>query len=245
MIVHIKNFSRKVYARVMLLTFGTILSILLFITAFIAFLAIAKYIFLDNKQEFDEAAFKFLHGRISENTTRVMRFFTVLGNYQVMIVANLLLIAFFLFVVKHKWYSITIPSTALGSVLVMSLLKLWFNRPRPLTPLLEPARGLSFPSGHAMTAVTFFGLLIFFIWKRKHRPLVRAALIAPLASMIVIIGLSRVYLRVHYASDVLAGYAAGVIWLSLSVTVLRKIEKYSRKELREVVEEPAKPAEND
>ena len=234
MIIHVRNFSKRLMARIMLFTFGTILSIFLFISAFIGFLIIAKYVFLDNKQEFDIYAFQFLHSHISENTTSLMLLASTLGNYQVMIAANILLTCFFFFIVKHKWYSITIPSTALGSVIIMSLLKLWFNRPRPLTPLLEPAQGLSFPSGHAMTSVTFFGLLIFFVWKKQQNIPLRLAIITPLIILILIIGLSRVYLRVHYASDVLAGFAAGVLWLTLSVTALRRIEKYTGKEIRAI-----------
>jgi membrane-associated phospholipid phosphatase len=238
----LKKLYSPLIAGLMLFTAEAILAILLFMAALFVFLAIAKYIFLDNKQEFDSLAFAFINHYINHSTTQVMLFFTTFGNYQVLVAANLLLTAYFLFIRRHKWYSIKIPSIALSSVVVMSLLKVIFNRSRPLMPLLEPARGLSFPSGHAMSSVTFFGLLIYYVYRKQKNPLVRFLLISLLVLLILMIGLSRIYLRVHYASDVLAGFCAGIIWLIIAIWLLRKIEFYSKRELNKVVKEV--PAES-
>jgi len=223
---------------VMLFTAEAILAALILIAAIFSFLGIARYVFVAGKNEFDAEAFTFLHRIVSENTTSVMLFFTSLGNYQTLVAANLLLTFYFLFVRKHRWYSIKISSIALSSVLIMSLLKIWFNRSRPLMPLLEPARGLSFPSGHAMSSVTFFGLLIYFIYRHVENKVLKYTLIGLLVAVILMIGTSRVYLRVHYASDVLAGFCAGIIWLIASIWILRKIEFYSKRNLNRVVESP-------
>lgn len=232
---------RKIYSRtlaaIMLFTTEAALAILLFLASLFVFLALAKYVFLDNKVEFDTAAFSFIQQYVSEGTTNFMQFFTVFGNYQVLVTANLLLICYFLFIRRHKWYSIKIPAIALSSVIVMSLLKLFFNRSRPLSPLLEAARGLSFPSGHAMSSVTFFGLLIYYVYRNQKNSVWKFVLISGLVFLIAIIGLSRVYLRVHYASDVLAGFCAGIIWLMIAIRVLRKIEMYSKRKLNKVVEQ--------
>ncbi|HEY0898042.1 MAG TPA: phosphatase PAP2 family protein, partial [Sphingobacteriaceae bacterium] len=108
----------------------------------------------------------------------------------------------------------------------------------PLTPLLGPALGYSFPSGHAMSSVTFFGLLIYFIWKRAGlNPGIRYLIISLLVLLICIIGISRIYLRVHYASDVIAGFCVGLIWLVISINLLDRIEKRNKTKLRELVEE--------
>ncbi|WP_256012553.1 phosphatase PAP2 family protein [Desertivirga xinjiangensis] len=235
--IGLKKIYRRTLAGVMLFTTEAALAILLFGAALFVFLALAKYVFLDNKVDFDTAAFLFIQQYISESTTRIMQFFTVFGNYQVLVTANLLLICYFLFVRKHKWYSIKIPAIALSSVIVMSLLKLFFNRSRPLSPLLEAARGLSFPSGHAMSSVTFFGLLIYYVYRNQKNPVWKFLLILTLVFLISIIGFSRVYLRVHYASDVLAGFCAGIIWLMIAIRVLRKIEMYSKRKLNKVVEQ--------
>jgi len=239
MISTAKRLIRRSIAGLMLLTVETLLSLVLFIIAFVVFLLIVGYVFLDKKEVFDTNAFDFINMFVSARTTEILGFFTVLGNYQFLLTANILLTCYFLFIRKHKWYSIKIPSIALSSVLMMFLLKNLFNRPRPLIPLLGPAQGLSFPSGHAMSSVTFFGLLIYFIWQTKRNLYLRIFIVTCLILLIITIGFSRVYLRVHYASDVIGGFCMGTIWLIISIWTTNRIEFYSKKELNKVVENPS------
>jgi undecaprenyl-diphosphatase len=120
----------------------------------------------------------------------------------------------------------------------MFLLKGLFDRERPTVPLLFHAKGLSFPSGHALMSVTFYGLLIYMILKGVRNPVLKWTLIGLLILLIIIIGCSRVYLRVHYATDVIAGYCIGFLWLVFTVWMLNKIEKHSQKKFDKVVEKP-------
>src|SRR5205085_3960705 len=113
---------------------------------------------------FDVQAFKLLSGFVSDVNTNVMLFFTFLGTHIFLIPANLVLSAYFLFVKKQRWYSIKIPVVAISSLLLMFSLKYFFRRTRPLSPLLEEAKGYSFPSGHALMSFTFYGLLIYLAW---------------------------------------------------------------------------------
>ena len=169
---------------------------------------------------------------VNDTMNSIMVAITFLGTHEFLIPANLVLIVYFLFIKKHRWYSIKVPVVALGGVLLMFFLKFLFNRPRPLIPLLEEAKGLSFPSGHALMSVSFYGLLMHLIWHNiKNPPWLRYTLIVLLILLVLAIGFSRVYLIVHYASDVIAGFAMGVIWLSLSIWSIRRIENYSRKEI--------------
>ncbi|MBC8052583.1 MAG: phosphatase PAP2 family protein [Sphingobacteriaceae bacterium] len=233
----VKKIYRRSIAGVMLFTAETLLTVFLFLTSLIAFIAIAKYVFWDDKEHFDQVVFQLLSPYIREGVTTVMHLLSVIGNYQVMIAANLLLICYFLFIRKHRWYSIKIPAISLSSLLLMSVLKMIFNRPRPLIPLMEPARGLSFPSGHAMMSATFFGLIIYFIYRQNLNPKIKTLLISFLVVFILSIGLSRIYLRVHYASDVIAGLCMGVIWLTIAINVLNRIELYSKKEIHPAIEQ--------
>src|SRR5204862_3626013 len=105
------------------------------------------------------------------------------------------------------------------------LLKQIFNRPRPLIPLLEPVSGLSFPSGHAMMSMSFYGLLIFLTWESGYSRMWKWLIMTALLLFIFAIGFSRIYLRLHYFSDVIAGFAAGIIWLTLSISTVRRIER--------------------
>lgn len=158
-----------------------------------------------------------------------MLLFSFLGSNHFMIPANIILISYFIFFKKHRWYSIKVPVVALSSFVMMSLLKYIFHRPRPHLALIEQARGFSFPSGHAMTSVTFYGLLIYLVWRNIKQIYIRWFTISSLIMIIILIGLSRIYLRVHYASDVIAGFCTGLIWLVLSIWFLRKIEGYLKR----------------
>ena len=191
----------------------------------VIFFMLVKLVLLDQNQAFDQTINQFVAPYINAANTRFMVAVTIIGSARFMLPANILLILYFLFIRKHRWYSIKIGVIALSSVLMMHLLKLIFNRPRPLIPLLEPAIGLSFPSGHAMTSITFFGLLIYFVNGHTPNKTIKVILICLLVVLILLIGISRIYLRVHYPSDVLAGYCMGTIWLIISLKILNRMER--------------------
>jgi undecaprenyl-diphosphatase len=128
---------------------------------------------------------------------------------------------------KRSWFSVRIASIALSSLGMMFLLKALFKRKRPIDPL-KHASGLSFPSGHAIMSVTFYGQLIYIISKTVKDKHLKISLIILLIIFIQMIGFSRVYLRVHYASDVAVGYIAGLLWLLISLEVIKKIEEYNK-----------------
>ncbi|HXH99359.1 MAG TPA: phosphatase PAP2 family protein [Sphingobacteriaceae bacterium] len=235
----IKKVYRRFFAAFLLLAAEITLASVSFFIALAGFLFIAKYVFLDNKLHFDLSAFLLMDHFINDRNNQIIAFLTKFGNHYFLITANLVLIAYFLFIRKHRWYSIKIPAVALGSVIVMSLLKMLFNRPRPLIPLLEPAMGLSFPSGHAMSSVTFYGLLIYFVWRRREmNNALKVGIVIFLTLFILAIGLSRIYLRVHYASDVIAGFCLGIIWLIIAIFTINKIQAYTRRNLTKVVDNP-------
>jgi undecaprenyl-diphosphatase len=102
--------------------------------------------------------------------------------------------------------------------------------------LLEPAKGLSFPSGHSLMSFTFYGLLIYLVWKNVESKLWSSILVTLLLVTILFIGISRVYLEVHYATDVMAGFCLGLMWLVLAIYALEKMEIYSRRKLNPVVQ---------
>jgi membrane-associated phospholipid phosphatase len=229
---------KRFWAAFALLSAEMTIVVCLFVVALAAFVYITRRIFVLNKNRLDNNVFAYLKQHVSERNNEIMEFFTFLGTHIFLIPANLALIAYFLFIKKHKWYSIKIPAIALSSMGLMFALKNFFNRPRPNIPLLFEAKGMSFPSGHALMSVTFYGLLIYIIFKTYRDKDWKWVPISLLIILIIIIGLSRIYLRVHYASDVLAGYCIGFLWLVFAIWLLNKIEKYSRHELNKVVEQP-------
>jgi len=229
---------KRFWAQLALLSIEMTIVLVLFVVALSAFVYITRRVFVLNKNKLDTVVFNYLKDHVSERNNDIMEFFTFLGTHQFLIPANLSLIAYFLFIKKHKWHSIKIPAIALSSLGLMFLLKGLFDRERPSVPLLFHEKGLSFPSGHALMSVTFYGLLIYMIFKSIKNPALKWTLISLLILLIIIIGSSRVYLRVHYATDVIAGYCIGFLWLVFTVWLLNKIEKQSQRKFDKVVEKP-------
>jgi len=104
-------------------------------------------------------------------------------------------------------YADLLPAYAL-----MLALKGLFGRPRPSGETLTAAYGYSFPSGHAMMSVALYGFLILLLCAKRHKH--RKLWVTALLLLIFLIGISRVYLNVHYATDVLGGWFFGLVWLT-------------------------------
>jgi membrane-associated phospholipid phosphatase len=231
MMKRISKRIRTAGAAVALLSAELVVILLLFVIALFTLAYLIRKVIVLHKTGFDESVFAFLKNHISERNNDAMLFFTFLGTHKFLIPANLALIAYFLFVKKHKWYSIKVPAVALSSLGLMFGLKHLFRRPRPDVPLLFHAEGLSFPSGHALFSITFYGLLIYIIFTSVKNKGIKWTLIILLAVLILLIGFSRVYLRVHYATDVVAGFCVGFLWLTFALWLLGRMERNSAQKL--------------
>lgn len=216
--------EKKVADKVVILSKELIILLVVFTISLFSFLFIAYRVFYLDKTGADTKAFAIAHSLVSNSMTEIMEVVTFFGSHYFLIPANVLLCAYFLFRKKSR-YSIKISGIALSSVLIMFGLKLLFNRHRPLIPLLAPAKGLSFPSGHAFMSVCFYGLLMIIIWKEERpHPVLKWVLLLLVIALLLFIGFSRIYLRVHYFTDVLAGYSIGSMWLFLSSYIIDKIK---------------------
>ncbi|HML57743.1 MAG TPA: phosphatase PAP2 family protein [Ferruginibacter sp.] len=190
------------------------LALILFGAAFV-FIYQVLLVFHYESVVWDEKVFLYVRSHQSEWMTRLMKVFTFIGSAWVLVPAYLVLIVWAYYYLKNKWLSLHIFIIAVSSLLMMLMLKKIFKRQRPDESLIGEISGMSFPSGHSYMSFTFFGLLIYIIqrssltvmWKR----------ILQLACLLIAstIALSRVYLGVHYFSDVLAGMSLGWIGLVL------------------------------
>ena len=180
-------------------------------------------------KKIDLRVFDAVEPYVTEKNNELMQFFTLLGKHQFLIPANISLILLYLFIRKHSWFSIRVASVAISSLLLMFALKHLFHRKRPLNPLLSKAKGMSFPSGHAIMSVTFYGLIIYILSNEIKNPLMKIPGIGTLITLMQVIGFSRVYLRVHYASDVIAGHIIGLGWLLTSLKTLNSLESLNKK----------------
>jgi undecaprenyl-diphosphatase len=119
---------------------------------------------------------------------------------------------------------------ALGAGLLNLGLKELFHRPRPVDPTgWVTERNYSFPSGHSLGSVVCYGLFVYLLLlPLVPRRRARRAVVAAAATLVMLIGFSRIYLRAHYPSDVLAGFAVGTAWLTLCIAVLAQLQKRRR-----------------
>lgn len=172
---------------------------------------------------FDESVIKYVQAFISPRLTEFMSVVTFLGSVK-WLAFSVLAAAVLLFLFKKRslaWFMVL--SSALGALFNL-LLKWIFKRERPdIRPLIEE-QGFSFPSGHSMGSFIFYGSLAYMIIHLAKRKRWKAAWTVMLSSFIIMIGLSRIYLGVHFPSDVIAGFAAGGAWLTIMIIGFRYYE---------------------
>lgn len=168
---------------------------------------------------FDSTIYNLLSPLICEGLTNFFKFVTNFANYITIIILCILSIIF----IKNKWYGIIISVNAINSTIINKVLKAIFIRPRPDVLRLVEEGGYSFPSGHSMACACFYGILMYFIHKSNIKRKYKVILEILLIIIILLVGLSRIYLGVHYASDVLAGYLVSLIYLLIFTSLLEKL----------------------
>ncbi len=162
---------------------------------------------------FDAALRAEVHSWASPRLTVAMKGMTQLGAPPFIISAGLLAV-WRLAAAGRRRAAMALVVSTFGAEALDQILKLVFRRPRPepFFGIVEPST-YSFPSGHAITSACFYGVLAAILAARTQSLPLKICLWGFAATMAFLIGLSRVYLGVHYPSDVLAGYAAAVIWI--------------------------------
>lgn len=154
-----------------------------------------------------------LHAAATPLATQLMLFVTALGGRVVIVIALAGVLAL---AAWRRWADLVVWIGALGGgAILTALLKALIQRPRPVfANPISVETSWSFPSGHALMAVVTYGLLTYLLVVRLHQWRWQVALVLASTFLILLIGFSRLYLGVHYVSDVLAGYAAGLCWLA-------------------------------
>ena len=146
---------------------------------------------------------------ISNNITPIAKGITQLGGViGLIVIATILSIA-----IKNKKTSLLIWLNLGISALLNQILKHIIQRPRPTEFRIIDESGYSFPSGHSMVSTAFYGFLIYLIYKNVKNKYLKFGLITVLSLLIIMIGISRIYLGVHYTSDVLAGFLISISYL--------------------------------
>lgn len=193
----------------------------LFLLSLLLFIVIANEMVLENENSLDLIAFRKLRAMTNASTTSVMLFITFFGSTYFLLPAYILLIGYFLLFKKRR-LSLDVAAVGITSTIILFSLKAIFHRHRPPDPLVQNVNGFSFPSGHSFCSFTFFGLLIYILWNHQMNAVVRWAATIFFFLLAAAIAFSRVYLHVHYASDVVAGFSLCIVWLGLSFWLMRK-----------------------
>ncbi|NML66612.1 phosphatase PAP2 family protein [Hymenobacter sp. RP-2-7] len=210
-----------------LFTAQVLLALGLFVAAFALFFYLARVVFREHSQVFDNWGFAQMDRLRAAQpwlTWPIENVLTRFGSVYFFVPASVL-VPVLLFRAGRRRYAIEFMLSMAGGIVLNELLKAWFHRDRPTSALIHQY-GLSFPSGHAMMSVAFYGCLAW-IAVQHGRP--RAWAVA-LGAFTLLIGLTRIYLHVHYPTDVVAGFAAGLAWLVLLRTGLQLFWK-EKKEL--------------
>ena len=191
---------------------------LLFI-CLIGFLALAEEVFHQEIMNGDIVGYDIVSKLFKFNvSTPIAKFITNFGG--AIFVISLTTILFF--VIKDKKIGISII-TNLGIVTILNqIIKFIMQRPRPTEFRIIEETGYSFPSGHSMVSLAFYGYLIYLIYKYINNKHLKRTLIIVLSVLICIIGVSRIYLGVHYTSDVLGGFLISFAYLIIYIELVNK-----------------------
>ena len=192
--------------------------IILFI-CLIGFLAIAEDVFNKEIMSGDIIGYKLVSTFLISNfATPIAKFITNFGG-----AIFLLGLTIILFVcIKNKKIGASIFSNLVIVTILNQLLKGILQRPRPTEFRIIEETGYSFPSGHSMVSMAFYGYLIYLIYKFVKNKYIKWSLIILLSILICTIGVSRIYLGVHYTSDVLGGFLISISYLVIYTSAIKK-----------------------
>lgn len=190
------------------------------LVAVVAFVLLLEEVAEGDIMHLDVMAYRFLVERLrSDAMTPVMEGFTTLASVPVVGAMTMLIAA----LAPGRAPGWCVAVNLVGVVAVNQLLKNLVQRPRPDGFRLAAEAGYSFPSGHSMVSMAFFGLVIWMVWRYHRHDVMRWVWMVLFGLIIAMVGISRVYLGVHYASDVIAGFCVALLWLVFYTKVIAPI----------------------
>ena len=192
--------------------------IILFI-CLIGFLAIAEDVFNKEIMSGDIIGYKLVSTfLISDFATPIAKFITNFGGAIFLITLTIVLLV----LIKNKKIGISIFSNLVIVTILNQLLKAILQRPRPTEYRIVEETGYSFPSGHSMVSMAFYGYLIYLIYRYVKNKYIKWISIVLLSILVCSIGISRIYLGVHYTSDVLGGFLISMSYLVIYISAVNK-----------------------
>ena len=202
-----------------------------------AFVLLARVVMGGWTQRIDETVLRWFAEHRTPWLDEVMLEITILGSGPVLTVV-VLVASVFLWLTRHRWSVYILLSGIIGGQIANSMLKNYFDRPRPATVThIDQVGPLSFPSGHAMTSMIVYGSIAFLVSRLEPGRRLRYGTLIVASLLILLIGTSRMYLGVHYPSDVIGGYIAGLAWIGFVVSLYVAVRFFARRRPRTRIEE--------
>jgi membrane-associated phospholipid phosphatase len=204
----------------------------------VLFAVLASEVLEGETQHFDDAVRMTVYGIASPRATTVLHAITQLGSP--LFLLPMTLVASLIFLRRRRIRgAILLTATMVGVSLLNWILKSVFQRPRPLPffGLTVPA-SYSFPSGHSLAAFCFYGALAALLTARLRSTLWSAVVWAGAVVIIVAVGFSRLYLGLHYPSDIIGGYATGFVWVLTVASADRMFRRADQRGAKTAVAEP-------
>jgi undecaprenyl-diphosphatase len=204
----------------------------------VLFGALASEVREGDTQAFDDTIRVDVNGVASPAATKVLIATTQLGSPVVLLPLTLVFSLVFLHLRRIR-AAILLTVTMLGVTLLTWLLKIFFRRPRPVPFFgITTPSSYSFPSGHSFASFCFYGALAALVTARLRSPVLRGVVWAAAIIIIIAVGFSRLYLGVHYPSDVIGGYATGFVWVLAVVSADRIFRRADERGSQAAVAEP-------
>ena len=203
-----------------------LVSFVIFVVSLNVFIELTENLKENELTVFDDTVSAAIQSYRHVSLTVILEFITHLGDRVAYIIASLVIAAFFFF--KYgKWkFALQTIIVLLLSSLSNVVLKRVIQRERPTLEHLVAVNSLSYPSGHAMSAMAFYGFLSYLCLRSDMSFRSKLASVTILVLLILLIGISRIYLGVHFPSDVLAGYIGGLIWVTFCAIMFNVLDLY-------------------
>jgi membrane-associated phospholipid phosphatase len=203
-----------------------LITVILVIASLYLFGLITHEVLSEQDETADKIVSNFVQQHFSsDGVTAFMKVITYFASKQFLIIAFILLFLWCIIFKKDKRLAIEALLIGITGHLINAALKETFQRVRPADPLLDPLRNFSYPSGHASSGIIFYGLLAYLIWQSNIAILSKYILSILLVTFALLIGFSRIYLGMHYASDVAAGFCIGFAWLVIFLWIAAALRK--------------------
>lgn len=192
--------------------------------SFIIFLIIMYSVIKYDSLSIDTSIYNFISNNIMTNGLHpYVKVITELGGVTVTIIITLLIV---IFSKSYRWF---IAGNVVVTTLINQIVKHIVRRPRPSVLRLVEESGYSFPSGHSMVSVALYGIIVYTIYKNVKNKYVKWISIVLLSLLVLLIGFSRIYVGVHYFTDVIGGFTLGLVVLIIYIDIYDRIKvKYEK-----------------